>query len=51
MQGRPSAMHWRADAWSKAEWAEDRRWTDGGLEEVVKIKALHKGTEEEVPKV
>ena len=36
---------------SKAEWAEDRRWTDGGLEEVVKIKDLHKGTDEEVTKV
>ena len=33
--------------WSKGEWAEDRRWTDGGLEEVMKIRA----TEEEVPKV
>jgi hypothetical protein len=30
--------------WSKAEWAEDRRWADGGMEEVVRIKDLHKGT-------
>ena len=37
--------------WSKAEWAEDKRWTDGGLKEVVRIKDLHQGTEEEVPKV
>jgi hypothetical protein len=21
--------------WSEAEWAEDRRWNDGGLKEVV----------------
>ena len=35
----------------KAEWAEDRRWTDGGLEEVVKIRDLHADTEEEAPKV
>ena len=31
--------------------AEDKRWTDGGLKEVVRIKDLHEGTEEEVPKV
>ena len=37
--------------WSKAEWAEDKRWIDGGLKEVVRIKDLHEGTEEEVPKV
>ena len=37
--------------WGKAEWAEDRRWTDGGLEEVVRIRDLHEGTEEAVPKV
>ena len=37
--------------WSKVGWAEDRRWTDGGMAEVVRIKDLHKGTEEEVPKV
>jgi hypothetical protein len=37
--------------WNKAEWAEDRRWTEGGVEEVVRIKDLHKGTEEEVPNV
>ena len=37
--------------WSKAERADYRRWTDGGLKEVVKIKDLHEGTEEEVPKV
>ena len=28
-----------------------RRWTDGGLEEVVRIRDLHEGTEEMVPKV
>ena len=33
------------------EWAEDRRWTEGGLKEVARIKDLHEGTEEEVPKV
>ena len=37
--------------WNTAEWAEDSRWTDGGVEEVVRIKDLHKGTEEEVTKV
>ena len=37
--------------WSKAEWTEDRRWTDGGLVEEVKIRDLHKGTKEDVPKV
>ena len=37
--------------WSKAEWAEDKRWNEGGLKEVVRIKDLHEGTEEEVPKV
>jgi hypothetical protein len=37
--------------WSKAEWVEDRMWTEGGLKEVVRIKNLHEGTEEEVPKV
>ena len=37
--------------WSKAGWAKDKRWTEGGVEVVVKIKDLHKGTEEEVPKV
>ena len=37
--------------WSNAEWAEDMRWTDGGMRGVVGIKDLQKGTEEEVPKV
>ena len=37
--------------WSKAEWAEDKRWTKGGVEEVVRIKDLHKGTAEEVPQM
>ena len=37
--------------WSKAEWAEDRRWTDDGPVEEVKTRDLHKGTEEGVPKV
>ena len=37
--------------WSKAGWANDRRWTDGGLEEEVKIRDLHEDTEEVVPKV
>ena len=37
--------------WSKAEWAEDRRWTVGGLEEVVGINDVHEGTKEAVPKV
>ena len=39
--------------WSEAEcqWAEDKRWTDGGLKKVVRVKDLHDGTEEEVPKV
>jgi hypothetical protein len=39
------------DRWSKAEGAGDRRWTDGRLEEVMKIRDLHEDTEEEVPKV
>jgi hypothetical protein len=37
--------------WGGGEWAEDRRWTDGGVEEVVRIRDLHEGTAEEVPKV
>jgi hypothetical protein len=37
--------------WSEAEWAEDRRWTDGGLVEEVKIRDPYTGTEEGVPKV
>ena len=37
--------------WSKAKWTEDRRWIVGGVEEVVRIKDLHEGTEEEVLKV
>ena len=37
--------------WSEAEWAEDKKWTVGGVEEVVRIRDLHEGTEEEVPKV
>ena len=51
--GRPSAMQWCRGRWSEAEWAEDKRWTDGGLKEVVGIKDLHEGTEGlgEVPKV
>ena len=32
--------------WSGAEsrWTEDRRWTEGGVKEVVRIKDLHEGT-------
>ena len=37
--------------WSEPEWAEDRRWIEGGVKEVVRIKDLHEGTAEEVPKV
>ena len=37
--------------WSKTEWAEDRRWNVGGLEEVARINGLHEGTKEAVPKV
>ena len=37
--------------WGKGEWAEDRRWTDGGVEEEVRIRDLHEGTAEKVPKV
>ena len=37
--------------WGEAEWAEGRRWTDGGLMEELEIKGLHKCTEEGVPKV
>jgi ribonuclease HI len=37
--------------WSGGEWAEDKRWTDGGVQEVVRIRDLHEGTAEEVPKV
>ena len=29
----------------------DKRWTDGGIEEVVRIRDLHEGTATEVPKV
>ena len=37
--------------WSEAEWAEDRRWIEGGVKEVVRIKDLLEGTAEGVPKV
>ena len=37
--------------WGVGEWAEDKRWTDGGVEEVVRIRDLHEGTAEEAPKV
>ena len=39
--------------WSKAEWAEDWRWAEGGLVEVVGpgAKGLHEDTGGEVPKV
>ena len=37
--------------WSEGKWAEDKRWTEGGVEEVVRIRDVHEGTAEEVPKV
>ena len=37
--------------WGVGEWAEDKRWADGGVEEVVRIRDLHKGTAEEMSKV
>ena len=37
--------------WGEGECAEDRRWTDGGVDEVVRIRNLHGGTAEVVPKV
>jgi hypothetical protein len=37
--------------WGGGDWAEDKRWTDGGIQEVVRIRDLHEGTAEEVPKV
>ena len=39
------------DRWGGGEWAEDKRWTDGGVEEVVRIRNLHEDIAEEVPKV
>ena len=37
--------------WGDGEWAEDRSWTEGGAEEVVRIRDLHADTAEKVPKV
>ena len=34
------------DIWSESEWAEDRRWNEGGIKEVVRIKDLHEDTAE-----
>ena len=51
MEHRATKCNATVGRWSKAEWAEDKRWTEGGLEEVVRIKDLHEGTVEEVPKV
>ena len=30
--------------WGAGEWAEDKRWRAGGVEEVVRIRGLHAGT-------
>ena len=35
----------------QARGQDDRRWTEVGSKEVVRIKDLHEGPEEEVPKV
>ena len=39
------------DRWDGGGWAEGKRWIDGGIEEVARIRDLHEGTAEEVPKV
>ena len=47
------ATKWNAvvGRWGEGEWAEDRRWTDGGVGEVVRVRDLHayEGTAEKVP--
>ena len=50
--GRPSAMQWyMVERWSEAGWAEGRRWAEGVVEEVVRVKGLHEGTAWGVSKV
>ena len=51
MEHRATKCNAAVGRWSKAEWVEDRRWTDVGLGEVVRIRDLHEGTEEEMLKV
>ena len=51
MEHRATKCNALVDRWRKVELTEDRRWVDGWLVEEVKIRDLHKGTEEGVPKV
>ena len=51
MEHRATTCNAVVGRWSGGEWAEDKRWTDGGVQEVVRIRDLHEGTAEEVPKV
>ena len=51
MEHRATKCNATVGRWGEGEWAEDKRWTDGGVEEVVRIRDLHEGTAEEVPKV
>ena len=51
MEHRATTYNAEVGRWGVGEWAEDKRWTEGGVVEVARIRDLCEGTTEEVPKV
>lgn len=51
MEHRATKCNAAVGRWQEGKWAEDRRWTNNGVEEVVRIHDLHEDTAEVVPRV